>query len=182
MKEIRVDRWLWNVRLFKSRTKANRACKKKKVKINNDTAKPSSNVKHGDIILFKKGAYTLTVKDFIDWYLLQSFVAAHDKLTEFHIDIDCEASHDCDGKMETISFDEQDDVYCAQVTDWIGKQRRALLNQPPRVQKSVTLTFRLDIAQARILSLDTRMRPGHGNGDVEDYTRIIHHTYVYSLP
>lgn len=62
MKEIRVDRWLWNVRLFKSRTKANRACKKKKVKINNDTAKPSSNVKHGDIILFKKGAYTLTVK------------------------------------------------------------------------------------------------------------------------
>ncbi len=62
MNSVRVDKWLWAVRLFKSRTKANTACKSNRVTINKHPAKPSSDVKVGDIIRFKKGDYNLTVE------------------------------------------------------------------------------------------------------------------------
>lgn len=52
--EVRIDKWLWAVRLFKTRTLAAEACKKGKVIIKNLPAKPSRNVKVGDVVCIKR--------------------------------------------------------------------------------------------------------------------------------
>ena len=44
----RVDRWLWAIRLFKTRTDASEACRGGHVKVNGTTAKPAAMVKVGD--------------------------------------------------------------------------------------------------------------------------------------
>jgi ribosome-associated heat shock protein Hsp15 len=48
--EARVDRWLWAVRLSKSRTEATTACQAGHVRINGRRAKPASHVTAGDRI------------------------------------------------------------------------------------------------------------------------------------
>lgn len=52
--EVRIDKWLWAVRLFKTRTLAAEACKKGKVIIKSLPAKPSRNIKVGDVICIKR--------------------------------------------------------------------------------------------------------------------------------
>jgi len=47
---VRVDRWLWAIRLFKSRAEATNACRAGHVKINGRNAKPASTVDVGDRI------------------------------------------------------------------------------------------------------------------------------------
>jgi ribosome-associated heat shock protein Hsp15 len=47
---IRIDKWLWAVRLFKTRTQASDACKGGKIKIAGQNAKPSREIKKGDEI------------------------------------------------------------------------------------------------------------------------------------
>jgi ribosome-associated heat shock protein Hsp15 len=44
----RVDRWLWAIRLFKTRTDATDACRGGHVKVNGATAKPATPVRIGD--------------------------------------------------------------------------------------------------------------------------------------
>jgi ribosome-associated heat shock protein Hsp15 len=47
---VRIDKWLWAARLFKTRSLAADAIKGGKVKMDNSPVKPSREVKEGDII------------------------------------------------------------------------------------------------------------------------------------
>jgi ribosome-associated heat shock protein Hsp15 len=64
MSEARIDKWLWMVRIFKTRTIAAEACKKGRVQINQSETKASKVVKEGDTILVRKPPvnYTFIVK------------------------------------------------------------------------------------------------------------------------
>ncbi|MDR2424695.1 MAG: RNA-binding S4 domain-containing protein [Prevotellaceae bacterium] len=48
---VRIDKWLWAVRIFKTRSDAAEACKKNKVLINGVIAKPSKEIKTGDVLI-----------------------------------------------------------------------------------------------------------------------------------
>lgn len=48
--EARVDKWLWAVRFYKTRTAASDACRGGHVRVNRVTAKPSTAVRPGDSV------------------------------------------------------------------------------------------------------------------------------------
>lgn len=50
---IRIDKWLWMVRVYKTRTMATDACNAGKIKMNGDNLKPSKIVKIGEIYTIK---------------------------------------------------------------------------------------------------------------------------------
>lgn len=52
--EVRLDKWLWAVRVFKTRSDAADACRTNRVLVNDAYAKPSREVKVGDVISVKK--------------------------------------------------------------------------------------------------------------------------------
>ncbi|MDR0295406.1 MAG: RNA-binding S4 domain-containing protein [Prevotellaceae bacterium] len=54
MESVRIDKYLWTMRLFKTRNEAADACKANKVKVNNTEAKASRTVKIGDSIELRK--------------------------------------------------------------------------------------------------------------------------------
>lgn len=54
--KARVDRWLWAVRVFKSRSLATDACKAGKVRLGGNAIKPSRTVQKGDLLEVRKGA------------------------------------------------------------------------------------------------------------------------------
>lgn len=51
---VRIDKWLWSVRLFKTRTDAAEACKGNRVLVNGATVKPSREVRAGEVVSVRK--------------------------------------------------------------------------------------------------------------------------------
>lgn len=57
---VRIDKWLWCVRIFKTRSMATSYCNKGKIKIKNESVKPSRCVKPGEAVSFQEGTLIRT--------------------------------------------------------------------------------------------------------------------------
>lgn len=66
-KAVRIDKFLWSVRLYKTRTKATDSCKSGKVRVNEQVVRPAKTISTGDIISLRKGPvnYTFKVKELL---------------------------------------------------------------------------------------------------------------------
>lgn len=60
--EVRIDKWIWAVRIFKTRTIAAEACKKGRVMINDVVVKPSRTVKVSDTVKVRKPPITYSFR------------------------------------------------------------------------------------------------------------------------
>lgn len=60
--EVRIDKWLWSVRLYKTRSIAAEACKKGHVSMNGVNLKPARTIKVGDVVQVRKSPITLSLK------------------------------------------------------------------------------------------------------------------------
>ncbi len=59
---MRIDKWLWAVRIYKTRSKAAEACRKGRVIIDSQQVKPSRDIKPGEKILIRKLPVIFTYK------------------------------------------------------------------------------------------------------------------------
>lgn len=62
MNEVRIDKWMWATRIFKTRTIAVEACKKGRVMVGGVTVKPSRMIKVGDVIQVRKPPITFSFR------------------------------------------------------------------------------------------------------------------------
>ena len=62
MDEVRIDNYIWSIRVYKTRSEATDACKGGKIRVNGADIKPSKSVKTGDVIVARKGVVTYTYK------------------------------------------------------------------------------------------------------------------------
>ena len=58
----RLDKYLWSIRVFKTRSDATEACKGNKVRVGGVPAKPSKMIKIGDVLEVRKGVVQFTYK------------------------------------------------------------------------------------------------------------------------
>jgi ribosome-associated heat shock protein Hsp15 len=59
---VRIDKWMWAVRLYKTRSQATEACKKGYVTINDKAVKPARVLQVGEIIKVRKAPITKSFK------------------------------------------------------------------------------------------------------------------------
>ncbi|MFC4815519.1 RNA-binding S4 domain-containing protein [Flavobacterium sp. GCM10023249] len=59
---MRIDKYLWCVRYYKTRNMATEACKKNQITLNGNIAKPSKDILPGDKITFRKDQITYIIK------------------------------------------------------------------------------------------------------------------------
>lgn len=62
VESVRLDKYLWAIRLFKTRSDATDACNGNKVKLNGTAAKPSKAVKCGDMLEVRRGSALFTYR------------------------------------------------------------------------------------------------------------------------
>jgi ribosome-associated heat shock protein Hsp15 len=62
LEKLRIDKYLWAIRVFKTRSLATEACKAGKIKLNGQNLKPSYVVKVGEILHVQKGIERKTLK------------------------------------------------------------------------------------------------------------------------
>lgn len=62
LEKLRLDRWLWACRFFKTRSQASKACNEGKVKLEGDPVKAARIVKFGDIYTIRIGNITKTIR------------------------------------------------------------------------------------------------------------------------
>ena len=62
MNEVRIDKWMWATRIFKTRTIATDACKKNRVSVGGITVKPSRMIKTGEVIAILKPPVTYSFR------------------------------------------------------------------------------------------------------------------------
>src|SRR5512141_2715771 len=74
--KVRIDKWLWAVRIFKTRSQASEACKMGRILISGMEVKPSREIRTGDIIFVRKlpVIYTLRVIGLVEHRLPASRV------------------------------------------------------------------------------------------------------------
>jgi ribosome-associated heat shock protein Hsp15 len=79
MEKVRLDKWLWSVRIFKTRTIAADACSKGRVLVNSLPAKPSKELSGSEIITVRKPPviYTYKIKNLISNRLPAKLVAEY---------------------------------------------------------------------------------------------------------
>ncbi len=58
----RVDKYLWTIRVFKTRSEATDACKSNRIRVNGNDAKPSKEVNVGDTVEIRKGSIRFSFK------------------------------------------------------------------------------------------------------------------------
>lgn len=58
---MRIDKWLWCARFYKTRGMASEAVKKGKVQVNHNRAKPAHQLRPGDQLSIRSGPYTRQV-------------------------------------------------------------------------------------------------------------------------
>ena len=61
MDAVRIDKWLWAARFFKTRALAVKACDLGRVKLRDQPAKPARDVKVGDVVAVTNDSGTYTV-------------------------------------------------------------------------------------------------------------------------
>ncbi len=59
---VRIDKWLWAVRIFKTRSQATEACKKGRVVVGDLPAKASREIHPGEVVKVKKAPLTRSFK------------------------------------------------------------------------------------------------------------------------
>lgn len=62
MTGVRIDKWLWAARFFKTRALAARACDLGRIQCNNQPAKPAREVRIGDLLRVKTDAHEFAVE------------------------------------------------------------------------------------------------------------------------
>jgi ribosome-associated heat shock protein Hsp15 len=61
-KRVRIDKWLWAVRQYKTRTLATEACDQGRIRISDQVVKPSRLIKEGDEISIRRTGITRKIK------------------------------------------------------------------------------------------------------------------------
>lgn len=71
--KVRIDKWLWAVRIFKTRSLAADACEKGKISIGDQKIKASRIINVGQTVMVRKGAFTM---QFMVLQLIENRVSA----------------------------------------------------------------------------------------------------------
>jgi len=62
LSKVRIDKWLWSIRVYKTRTLATKSCDQGKVKVKDISVKASYKIKVGDIVVAKTNPLKKTLK------------------------------------------------------------------------------------------------------------------------